>query len=156
MKTLIVFFLTSAIAFGSEVYMLNFQLHSLYKKNQVIDLNSYKGKLLFLTFIKSDCKWCEKQLKAFNSVLKTEHAKDIKIIAVTLGDDTQFLKVKAKVAEYPVLRASKKLLKSIGTVKMTPYTLIANKKGNFETKTVGYQTAEQIEAIIHTLEGKNK
>lgn len=155
MKAFAIFLFACAVSFASEIYMLDFQMHSLYKKDQVVDLNTFKGKRLFLTFVKSDCKWCEKQLQAFNSVLKSEHAKEIQVVAVTLGDDIEALQAKTKEAEYPVLRASKHLLESIGGVKMTPYTLVSDKHGSFETKIVGYQTAEQIESIIHKLEGKN-
>ncbi|MFT7860327.1 MAG: redoxin domain-containing protein [Sulfurimonas sp.] len=155
MKAFVIFLLASVVTFGSEFYMLDFKMHSLYKKDQVVDLNTFKGKRLFLMFIKSDCKWCEKQVKAFNKLLKSEHAKELAVVAVTLGDDTELLKAKTKSAEYPVVRASKYLLESIGGVKMTPYTLVADKQGNFETKIVGYQTAAQIESIIHKLEGKN-
>lgn len=154
MRTLILILLASSIAFGSEFYMLNFQLNSLFEKNRIVDLNKYKGKILFLTFIKSDCEWCSKELKVFSSLKKSEHAKEINVVVITLGDDTYALKVKTKEVKYPVLRASEELLDTIGGIEMTPYTLIADKKGNFETKIVGYQTAEQIESIIHKLKEK--
>jgi len=153
MKTFIVFLLTSAVAFGSEVYMLNFQLYALHKKNQVVDLNSYKGKIVFLTFIKSDCPWCKKELKTFNTLLKPKDAKEIQVVVVAL-DDTESVEAETKGLKYPVLRASEKLLQSIGGVEMTPYTLIADKNGDFETKIVGYQTAEELEIIINKLKGK--
>jgi hypothetical protein len=39
-------------------------------------------------------------------------------------------------------------------VKMTPYTLVADSKGNFLTKIVGYKNEDQLESIIEELEGK--
>jgi|GEM_PF-3170202 len=154
MKVVVAFLLLGAISLASEIYMLNFQMHTLSDKNKVVDLNSFKGKYLFLTFIKGDCEWCEKQLKAFNTLLKSEHSQEIQVVAATLGEDTKLLKAKTKEAEFPVLSASQELVTSIGGVEMTPYTLISDKKGNFQTKILGYQSADQIESIIHTLEGR--
>jgi len=154
MKFFTILLLTSTMSFASEVYMLDFQMRTLSKKEQVLDLNTYKGKYLFMTFIKGDCEWCEKQLKAFNTLLKSEHSSDIQVVAVALGEDTELLKAKTNEAEFPVLCASKHLLASVGKINMTPYTLVSDTKGNFRTKIVGYQTADQIESIIHKLEGK--
>jgi thioredoxin-related protein len=154
MKVFVVAFFACTLSFASEFYMLNFKMHSLHAHNQVLDLNSFKGKRLFLTFVKSDCKWCEKQLQAFTTLLKSEHAKEIEVVVVTLGDDIELLQAKTSNINYSVVRATNNLLESIGGVAMTPYTLVADQNGNFETKILGYQTAEQIESIIHNLEGK--
>jgi len=152
-KALTMLFFLNTLVTATEFYMLDFKLQSLHKQ-QEIDLNGFKGKILFLTFIKSECSWCDKQLNAFNTVLKGEHAEGIQVVAVAMGEDDETLKAKTSESEFPVLKASEQLLESIGGVKMTPYTLIADREGNFETKIVGYKSDDQIESIIHQLEGK--
>jgi thioredoxin-related protein len=138
--------------FAAEVYMLDFRLEPL-RGGKAIDLNDFKGKMLFLTFFKSDCLWCGKQLTAFNAVLQGPHAGEIRVVAVAMGGDAEVLKAKSAEAAFPVLKASEALLSGIGGVKMTPYTLIADRAGNFATKIVGYQDEDQIESIINQLGG---
>jgi thioredoxin-related protein len=146
-------FLSITLLGASEFYMLDFRLQSLHKQ-QVIDLNEYKGKMLFLTFVDKDCSWCDKQLKAFSAIVKKEDAHTVQAIAVAMGDDIEALKAKTMGLAFPVVKASEELLTSIGGVKMTPYTLIADRKGNFLTKIVGYKNEDQLESIIEELEGK--
>jgi thioredoxin-related protein len=146
-------FMSITLLGASEFYMLDFRLQSLHSQ-QVIDLNAYKGKILFLTFIDKDCSWCDKQLKAFNTLSIREEASAVQIIAVAMGGDVEALKAKTTGLEFPVVKASEELLTSIGGVKMTPYTLIADRKGNFMTKIVGYKSEDQLELIIEELEGK--
>lgn len=134
-------------------YMLDFRLQSLHSRQEV-DLNRFKGTILFLTFIDSDCSWCEKQLDAFHAVVKGGHAEAIQVVAVVMGDDTEALKARTTEVGFPVLKASEYLLKSIGSVTMTPYILIADRKGNFATKIVGYSNKDHIESMIDELEGK--
>lgn len=131
--------------------MLDYTLQSLYE-NRAVDLNKFKGKRVLITFFDSNCKWCEKQMQSFEMLLQGEQ--EIEIIAVAMGKDIDRLKMKMSGVSFPVLKASEYLLTSIGGVKMTPYTLVANKFGNFETKIVGYKSEDQIESIIHKLEGK--
>jgi peroxiredoxin len=152
-KKLAMLLLLMGSCFAAEVYMLDFRLEPLHG-GKAVDLNDFKGKMLFLTFFKSDCPWCDRQLKAFDAVLKGPHAAEIRVVAVAMGNDTGALKAKTAEAGFPVLKASEALLSAIGGVIATPYTLVANGEGNFATKIVGYQGEDQIQSIIHELEGK--
>jgi peroxiredoxin len=152
-KTLAMILLLHFSAFAGEFYMLDFRLQSL-RNGQEVDLNDFRGKLLFLTFVKRECSWCDKQLEAFNALLEGEHAEAVRVVAIAMGDDTEALKAKTAEAAFPVLKASEALLSAIGGVKLTPYTLIADRAGNFETKIVGYTSKDQLESMIHQLEGK--
>jgi peroxiredoxin len=151
-KKLAMMLLLLGSCFAAEFYMLDFRLEPL-RGGQAVDLNGFKGKMFFLTFFKSDCPWCDRQLKAFDAVLKGPHAAEIRVVAVAMGDDTEALKAKTEEAGFPVLKASEALLSAIGGVTATPYTLIADRTGNFATKIVGYQGEDQIESIIHQLGG---
>ena len=154
MKAFLILLLLSVVTFASEVYMLDFKMYSLHEKEKLVDLNSFKGKRIFLTFIKAECKWCDKQLKAFDKIAKGEHAKEMQVVVVTLGSDIKALKTKTEAIDFPVLIASEELLQSIGGVKITPYTLITDRRGNFDTKIIGYQDGEKIESIIYKAKGK--
>jgi peroxiredoxin len=149
---LITLVLLTGSATAEKFYMLDFRLQSLHQQ-QTVDLSRFKGEMLFLTFVEAECSWCDKQIEAFNTLLEGEHAASIRVIAVAIGDDTEALRAKTSKAGFPVFKASEVLLESIGGVTLTPYTLIADRNGNFETKIVGYKDADQIEAIIHQMEG---
>ncbi len=140
---------------AEDFYMLNYTLADM-RTNEGIDLNRFKGKELFLTFYKNDCSWCEKQLGSFDELIASEHGSEIAVVAVAIGDDKYRLIEMAKDLKYPVLSASKKLLDDIGGVRVTPYTLIADKYGNFKTKIVGYQDKKQLDLILHKYKGVEK
>lgn len=127
--------------------LLDYRLEAL-KEKKTVDLKVYRGKPLYMTFYKTDCRWCAKQLAAFEKVVHTEAGAQIRVVAVALGNDTRQLRKMAGEVSFEALRASEELLHDIGGVSVTPYTLVTDAKGNFKTKIVGYQNSEALKNII--------
>ncbi|MEJ2499985.1 MAG: TlpA disulfide reductase family protein [Campylobacterales bacterium] len=127
--------------------LLDYRLETL-KGTKTVDLNAYRGKPLYLTFFKTECRWCAKQLSAFEKVVQSEAGTTIHVVAVALGNDTGRLQKMAERVSFETVRASEKLLHDIGGVSMTPYTLVTDAEGNFKTKIVGYQNSESLKDII--------
>lgn len=131
----------------------NFSLSSLQNKGQV-PLSDYKDKILLLSFFEPDCKWCYKQMKAFNQ-LQEDCSHSIQPIAVGVHGRRSELKQelrKAKVS-YPAFIASDKLLQATGDIASTPITLIIGAQGEFIAPLNGYITLEKFHEIFPVCQG---
>lgn len=133
--------------------LLDYRLSSL-KTEEMVDLHRYRGKPLYITFYKSECSWCGKQLAAFETLMKKGYGAKINVVAVALGGDTGRLRAMARQVRFAGVLASDRLLNDIGGVRVTPYTLVTDAEGNFKTKIVGYQSSDQLVKLINLKENK--
>ncbi|WP_196138630.1 redoxin domain-containing protein [Aliikangiella sp. G2MR2-5] len=125
------------------------KLHSL-QSEDVVDLEGYIGKPLLLSFYEDKCRWCLRQIKAYNRLNEKSR---MQFVMAGIGDSNRLLRLWAKRArpEIPILKASQKLLELIGDVPATPYTLIFDSRGRFVTKVTGYMDEDKLELLSKSL-----
>lgn len=129
------FYADSANA-ASRATLPAIELQNLFAEQPVV-LKPRKDKLLFVTFFEDKCRWCLRQMVAYE-----EHKTKLKadFVMVGVGDSKLKLRHWAKRAgtTIPTAYASNQLLALVGAPKVTPFTLIFNSNGHFLTKITGY------------------
>ncbi|MCW8877123.1 MAG: hypothetical protein OQJ89_04720 [Kangiellaceae bacterium] len=120
----------------SRVTLPAIELQNLFAEQPVV-LKSRKDNLLFVTFFEDKCRWCLRQMVAYEE-FKTKINADFVMVGV--GDSKLKLRHWAKRAgtSIPTAYASDKLLALVGKPEVTPYTLIFDSEGHFLTKVTGY------------------
>lgn len=150
LRIFIVLLFLGSFGLADGAYMLDFRLKSL-KSIETVDLETYRGKWLFVLFFEANCRWCHREMQAFENLKKGEHGDAFNVVAVGIGQALPKLKRMANRFSFPALESSETLMRAIGGVKMTPYTLVADPEGNFKTKIVGYQKPDALKKILHQL-----
>ena len=116
---------------------------------QPIVLKPSKDKLLFVTFFEDKCRWCLRQMVAYER-FKTQLNADFVMVGV--GDSKLKLRhwAKRSGASIPTAYASDKLLDLVGKPQVTPYTLVFDSKGQFLTKITGYIKPAKLTQLTNT------
>lgn len=126
----------------------SFSLPSLQHKGE-ISLAEYKDRLLLLSFFEPNCKWCHKQMKAFNQLQKNcSHV--VQPIAVGVHGRRSELQQELRKArvKFPAFAANKELLLTTGDINVTPITLVIDEKGEFIAPLRGYIPLTQLTELL--------
>lgn len=139
--TLIAALLCNAAIASNADKTINFHQLSLESLNsdKQISLAQYKNKVVLLSFFEPDCKWCNKQMKAFNK-LQEQCGQIVQPIAVGVHGRPRELKQELRKAKvnFPAFIASQELLQATGDIASTPITLVIDEKGEFIAPLHGY------------------
>jgi thiol-disulfide isomerase/thioredoxin len=127
---------------AQEYSLLDFQMENL-KTHRLESFNQYLGKITLLNFFQPNCPNCKKQNQIMEC-LKTKN-NELNIINIGIHGGQKELKKEIKInkVNFTSYEASSKFLREIGEIKGTPYVLVANKKGIFQTKVLGILTCEE-------------
>jgi len=111
-----------------------------------IVLKTKESNLLFVTFFEDKCRWCLRQMNAYQ---KFKNKMNAEFVMVGVGGSKYKLRHWAKRAgtSLPTAYASEELLSLVGIPEMTPYTLIFDSQGYFLSKVTGYIKPEVLSKI---------
>jgi thiol-disulfide isomerase/thioredoxin len=122
-----------------------------------VALEDYAGKPLLLTFFEPACSWCARQLR---DLVELQQACDggLQVVAVGVHGRKpaldQVLARSGARGRLTAALASPSLLSAIGGIPATPYTLIITPEGRFETLIRGYESLENLHALLADHFGK--
>jgi peroxiredoxin len=134
----------------AEPFFNQFELEAIGQTADVA-LEDYAGKPLILAFFEPACSWCARQLR---DLVKLQQVCDdgLKVVAVGVhGRKPALEQVMARSGARSRLTAAlsnPSLLSAIGGVPATPYTLVIDAEGRFETLLRGYASLEKLHAIL--------
>lgn len=128
------------VASGAAAQMPSFALESV-RDGQIVDSNSFQGKVLLLTFFATWCPPCVEEVPAL--IKLQDELGDAGFSVVGLSVDQQGAPVVAKFIEkreinYPVLLAEAQTTIDFGGVYGIPVAFLVNKSGNVVKKYTGY------------------
>lgn len=136
----------SGNSFAGSLY--DFTLPNL-QHERPVSLGDYHGKIVLVSFFEPDCRWCHRQMKAFNQLIRDCDA-SLQPVAVGVHGNKQQLRKelrKAKV-KYPGLVATKEFVKSVGGVPATPWTLLLDPNGDIIYTFRGYITYKKLSELF--------
>lgn len=135
-----------ATASRAEPSFYDFDLQAIGQTGQV-SLEAYRGKPVLLSFFEPACSWCVRQLRDL-AVLQQQCGAAIQVVALGVhGRKPALERVLARSGARGRLTAalaSPSLLSAIGGVPATPYTLVIDADGRFETLLRGYVSLDAI------------
>lgn len=139
----------TSVQASSHAALPALKLQNLFEERPII-LKAKKENLLYVTFFEDKCRWCLRQMSAYQ---KYQHKMKADFVMVGVGDSKYKLRHWAKRArtDIPVAFASDELLSLVGTPKVTPYTLIFDSEGQFLTKVTGYIKPDTLEQMSFQL-----
>lgn len=151
--TLLVLSLLLSVSTQAATQMPSFALESV-RDGKIVDSDSYKGKVLLLTFFATWCPPCVEEIPVLME-LHNELA-DAGFSVVGLSVDQQGPELVAKFVEkrkinYPVLLAESSTTRDFGGVYGIPVAFLVNKSGNVVKKYTGYVQHEILEKDIRSL-----
>jgi thiol-disulfide isomerase/thioredoxin len=123
-----------------------------------LNLNEYKGKVVYLDFWASWCGPCKESFPWLNKLAKEN--KDLVVIGVNLDKDKSDAEafLKKYPADFKVVYNPKADLAEKYKVKGMPYTIIFDKEGNQKFKHIGFslKKADEYMREIKTLQNEVK
>jgi len=131
---------------------LNFVLQDV--DGRQVELSNYKGKVIILDFWDTWCPPCEKEIPDFINLYSQYRDKGFYMVGIALarkGVAAVKNYIDEKGVNYPVLIASKEILKAYGCCRGIPTTYVLNKKGEIYKTYVGYRERSVFEEDIKTL-----
>lgn len=130
--------------------LLEYELKSL-QAPELHKLERYAGKPLLLVFFKPECSWCFRQVRAINQLQETcRH--QFQALAVGVEGNRTWLKetLRRMRPEFPAYEASPRLLKDLGGVPATPFSLLGDAGGEYRNYLRGYIPPERLAGILET------
>lgn len=141
------------VTLPAATQMPSFALESV-RDGKIIESNSFRGKVLLLTFFATWCPPCAEEVPVLVK-LQNELGK-AGFSVVGLSVDQQGAEIVAEFAEkrsinYPVLLAEPQTTEDFGGVYGIPVAFLVNKSGNVVKKYTGYVQHELLERDIRSL-----
>ncbi len=121
---------------------------------KIVDSNSFKGKVLFVTFFGTYCPPCVAEMPSLISLHSELAADGFSVIGLSLDkisapEVASF--VDARGVNYPVLQADFKVTMDFGGIYGIPTAFLVNKKGNVVKKYTGFVEHGVLERDIRSL-----
>lgn len=134
---------------GNEQSLLDFELKSLAEPEKH-SLEQYAGTPTVMMFFEPDCGWCFRQIKVLNK-LSQQCSGEFNLVAVGVnGSRSELLKEYRRAKpRFPAYQASNKLLQAIGGVEATPFTILADAKGQPLSWFRGYLAEQKLLTHLH-------
>lgn len=112
-------------------------------------LADFQGRLVLMSFFEPECSWCYRQMKVFNRI-QSECAQQLQPLSVGVNGDSHRLRKELRRAKvrYPAVQATAQLMRLVGTVPATPWTLVFGPQGELLGKMQGYIRFEQMEELL--------
>ena len=133
--------------------MPSFALESV-RDGEIIDSDSFKGKVLLLTFFATWCPPCVEEVPVLVDLHKRLADAGFSVIGLSVdqgGQDVVARFVEKRDINYPVLQAEPKTTMDFGGVYGIPVAFLVNKSGNVEKKYTGYVGHTILEKDIQSL-----
>ena len=118
-----------------------------------IDLNLYKGGVVFVDFWATWCPPCVAEIPHFVNLQKKYKKKGFKIIGISVDKNiSPVLKfMKDKKINYPIIMGTPEIIKKFGEIRSIPTTFILDKNLNIVEKVIGYKDEAFFENLIINL-----
>ena len=128
--------------------LLDFTLADLHR-SEPRPLDEFRGKLVLISFFEPDCRWCYRQMRAFNRLGRQCDA-SLQPLAVGINGSVAQLRRELRRAKvkFPAFRASRRFLDDAGGVPATPWTLLLDPAGKVMATLRGYIPYEQLAAVF--------
>jgi len=130
----------------------DFELTSL--DGSTIKLSSLKGKVVLLDFWATWCPPCRKMIPELKKIYSKYKNKGVEVIGISM-DEGSLGTIKSFVdntgINYPVVRGDHALSKAYGYINAIPTSFIIDKAGVIRDKHTGFQSAEDMQAVIDNL-----
>ncbi len=148
------FFLTLAAPLSGRanaaVAMPEFSLPSVVDGN-VVNSDSFKGKVLLITFFATWCPPCRQEIPTLIQLYKDLGPRGFAVIGLSVDEGGP--KVVAKLVEqekinYPVLMADRSTARSFGGIAGIPTSFLVNRKGHVVKKYSGFVTHQRLERDV--------
>lgn len=138
---------------AAQIPAKNFTLRDI-QNDQLIKLNSYHGKVIYLDFWASWCSSCAKALPLFKQ-WQYELGHDFVVVSVNVDEDkADGLAMAQKLRlDYPIAYDSNLKVAKMYGASVLPFSFIINKNGNIHYRHVGFQDddAIKLKAMIKDL-----
>lgn len=151
--TVIILSFVFAFEASAATKMPSFALESV-SDGKVVNSNTFKGKVLLLTFFATWCPPCAQEVPVLNELHEELSSSGFSVIGLSV--DQQGPKVvkkfmKKKSIGYPVLMAEAKTTSDFGGVYGIPVAFLVNKSGNVVKKYTGYVQHDILEKDVRSL-----
>ncbi len=122
-------------------------------KNEKIDLNAQKGKVLIVNFWATDCPGCIKEMPDLINTYNEYQPKGLALVAVSMAYDPpqQLLNyVKVNALPFPVMHDSDNAMSdAFGKVNLTPTTFVIDKNGHIIRKIIGVIDFKDLKILLN-------
>lgn len=118
--------------------------------NQVVSLEDFSGKVIYLDFWGSWCPPCIEETPHLNAVHKAYQGRGFTVVGIAIGDSKASLKrymQRAQVA-YPVVVGDDRVVEDYRGVIFLPTAFLIDRQGFIRKKVFGYKEKEEIEQLI--------
>lgn len=148
-KLCLLWLLYSCTSYGQS--LLDYEQRSL-NDLSARNLQTLVGKPSLILFFEPDCSWCYKQTKVFNR-LYTACREHLNIVGLGVNGNQSALKKEAwrLKARFPLFMAGHALVKDMGGVSATPFTLVLNQQGGLQSHAKGYLSPKKLAAFSEGL-----
>lgn len=138
--------LTSVNASTPDI--LSFE-HENLRNGQVEALEQLRGKTSFLLFFQPDCKWCLKQSRVLDRLLKTCPGR-LNAAALGVHGSRHALKKELRRLRpgFPAYKTGVTMISELQGVPATPVMLLADERGTFTQSFRGYLPADELSRIL--------
>lgn len=133
---------------GDKAY--GFELKDL--EGNVVNLSDYKGKVVIVTFWRTDCSWCRKELPLFDKLYKAYKDGDLVVLAVNVGEAKKKVSqvVKDEGFTFPVLLDEQAEVAKKYLISGLPTSFIINRNEIISATHIGYMDYSQMEHYVET------
>ncbi|MDP6374391.1 MAG: redoxin domain-containing protein [Pseudomonadales bacterium] len=135
-----------ALSDSNNVSLLDYELKSLSAPERHT-LSRYNGKPVLMVFFEPGCSWCFRQVRAINRLHQRCEGHFEALAVGVNGTRASLMKeINTLRPRFPAYQASPELLRSIGGIPATPFTLLGDTGGDF----VGWMRGYVNDNDLHT------
>ena len=149
----------SMLAFGQKQFAENFSAATL--DGQTVEMESFKGKVVLLTFWTTRCPICDSEIPKLNQIANNYKGKDVVFLGLTTDNPTRvesFLKTKP--FNFNIIPSSFGVLLKYADRDRTgnlnigyPAYFLVNQNGEIELKDSGWDKTKKLDTQINRLLG---
>jgi peroxiredoxin len=149
----LIYILLSTVVAQAATQMPSFSLESV-RDGKIVESDSFKGKVLLLTFFATWCPPCAEEVPILVKLHKKLADAGFSVVGLSVdqtGPASVAKFVKSQEINYPVLLAESRTTQDFGGVYGIPVAFLVNKSGNVVKKYTGYVQHEILERDILSL-----